>query len=355
MGLNAFLAGSPFTLERMRSRIALSCAAALAAAAISACGASSPGALSGGGNHAAQTAQTAKPTPKSEIRIDTRTMPRNRLTFPSVAPLNGQTVGVGMPIIVHFDVPVRNRRNFEKHMTVTSQPAQPGAWHWISSTEVHWRPQTYWKGHSRVAVTLDLGGLPAGGGIYGQVSRTIHFTTGDVHIYRVNTRTDKMRVWSNGKLIRTIPITTGKQGFETRSGVKVIEQKYASIAMNSSSIGIDPGNPEYYNLPAVLWAMRLTNSGEFIHAAPWSTSQQGFANVSHGCTGMSTANAQWLFNLSRVGDVVEYTPLTARRMTLTNGFGDWNLSWKEWIAGSALGATTGTASSPSATPTAPGL
>ncbi len=37
--------------------------------------------------------------------------------------------------------------------------------------------------------------------------------------------------------------------------------------------------------------MRLTYSGEFIHAAPWSVGSQGSANVSHGCTGMSTANA----------------------------------------------------------------
>lgn len=331
----------------MRSRVIVSAALAMAAALLSACSAGDAlGGGTDGGPDAQTAAQTAKPTPKSEIRVDPRTMPRTKLTFPSVAPLNGQTVGVGMPIIVHFDVPVRSRRNFEKHMTVTAKPAQSGAWHWLSSTEVHWRPKTYWKGHSRVAVRLDLAGLPAGGGIYGQVTRTVHFRTGDAHVYRVNTQSDKMRVWDDGRLIRTIPITTGKQGFETRSGVKVIEAKYATKEMNSTSIGIDPGNPEYYDLPAVLWAMRLTNSGEFIHAAPWSTSQQGLANVSHGCTGMSTTNAKWLYDMSRVGDVVEYTPLTARRMTLTNGFGDWNLSWKEWLAGSALGASSGTTPPP---------
>ena len=338
----------------MRSRVLLSSAVAIAAAFLSACGASS-GAQAG--SHAAQTARTAKPTPKGEVRVDPRTLPKNRLTFPSVTPLSGQTVGVGMPVIVSFDVPVRNRANFERHMTVTTQPAQTGAWHWVSSTEVHWRPQRYWKAHSSVVVRLDLGGLPAGGGIYGQETRTIRFTTGDAHVYRVNNRTDTMRVWDNGKLLRTLPITTGKQGFETRSGIKVIEEKYPSIAMNSSSIGINPGNPDYYNLPAVLWAMRLTNSGEFIHAAPWSTSQQGLANVSHGCTGMSTANAQWLFHLSLVGDVVEYTPVTARRMTLTNGYGDWNLSWKDWLAGSALGAGSGSVpgTTPPASPGAPAV
>ena len=45
--------------------------------------------------------------------------------------------------------------------------------------------------------------------------------------------------------------------------------------------------------------MRETNSGEFLHAAPWSVGSQGNANVSHGCTGMSTANAQWLYDIAK--------------------------------------------------------
>ena len=35
-----------------------------------------------------------------------------------------------------------------------------------------------------------------------------------------------MTVTINGKLARTIPITAGKDGFTTRSGVKVIMEKY---------------------------------------------------------------------------------------------------------------------------------
>jgi hypothetical protein len=81
--------------------------------------------------------------------------------------------------------------------------------------------------------------------------------------------------------------------------------------------------------------MRVTYSGEFIHAAPWSVESQGSANVSHGCTGLSTANAAWLYNMTKRGDVVEYTG-TDRPMTVTNGYGDWNLSFPEWREGSAL-------------------
>jgi hypothetical protein len=81
--------------------------------------------------------------------------------------------------------------------------------------------------------------------------------------------------------------------------------------------------------------MRLTYSGEFLHAAPWSVAYQGHSNVSHGCTGMSTANAGWLYGHSQIGDVVEYTG-SSKMMTLDNGYGDWNVPFATYAQGSAL-------------------
>ncbi|SED36442.1 Lipoprotein-anchoring transpeptidase ErfK/SrfK [Nocardioides exalbidus] len=256
-------------------------------------------------------------------------------TFPSIAPLDGETVGVGMPVIVTFDVPVTDRALFEQHMHVTSTPAQKGSWYWLNDREAHYRPASYWKAGTDVAVDIDVNSLPAGNGVFGQESRTIDFHVGDAHVYKVNAQTHQMQVLSNGKLLRTIPITTGKPGFTTRSGTKVIIEKFAEKRMNSETVGIARDNPEAYDIDDVQWAMRVTYSGEFLHAAPWSVSSQGYANVSHGCTGMSTADAGWLYAMSRRGDVVEYTG-TDRQMTLTNGYGDWNLSPKDWRKGSAL-------------------
>jgi lipoprotein-anchoring transpeptidase ErfK/SrfK len=254
-------------------------------------------------------------------------------TFPSVAPLQGETVGVGMPVIVSFDVPVRNKAEFEKHMSVTSTPQQVGAWHWLSDNEAHWRPKEYWQAGTDVSVEVDVNGVDAGGGIYGQEDRVIDFTVGDANIYEVDAQTHQMKVFSNGKLLRTIPITTGKPGFTTRSGTKVIIEKFESKRMNSETVGIT--GSEAYDIADVQYAMRLTYSGEFIHAAPWSVGSQGNANVSHGCTGMATDQAQWLYGISKRGDVVEYTG-TDRPMTFTNGYGDWNQSFSEYARGSAL-------------------
>jgi lipoprotein-anchoring transpeptidase ErfK/SrfK len=257
-------------------------------------------------------------------------------TYASVAPLQGETVGVGMPVIVTFDIPVTDKKSIEKHMSVSATPRQPGAWHWISDQEVHWRPKSYWRAGSDVSVDVDINSIPAGAGIYGQESRHVDFTVGDAHVYKVNMDTHQMRVFSNGSLLRTIPITTGEEPkFTTRSGVKVILEKFRKKRMNSETIGIDRNSPDGYDIDDVEYAMRVTYSGEFVHAAPWSVGDQGSANVSHGCTGMSTANAGWLYDMTIRGDVVEYTG-TSKPMELTNGYGDWNLGFADWSAGSAL-------------------
>ncbi|WP_408899069.1 Ig-like domain-containing protein [Nocardioides sp. R1-1] len=272
---------------------------------------------------------------ESTTTFTTQDLGLDQQTYPSVAPLQGETVGVGMPVIVTFDLPVQDQASFERHMRVTSTPAQPGSWHWVSSTEAHWRPQQYWQAGTKVSVDVAVNGVAAGGGIYGQEDRTVDFEVGAAHVYKVNARTHQMKVFENGTLLRTLPITTGKAGFTTRSGVKVIMEKYAQKRMNSETVGIARGSAEAYDIDDVKWAMRLTSSGEFIHAAPWSVGSQGRANVSHGCTGLSTDNAGWLYAMSRRGDVVEYVG-TDRPMEPGNGWGDWNVPWQEYVTGSAL-------------------
>ncbi|WP_246861425.1 Ig-like domain-containing protein [Nocardioides sp. SYSU D00065] len=256
-------------------------------------------------------------------------------TFAAVAPLDGETVGVGMPVAVTFDLPVTDRALFEEHMRVTSRPAQPGSWYWLSDREAHWRPATYWQAGTDVSVDLDINSLPAGRGIYGQESRRIDFHVGDSVVSKVDVRTHTMRTFINGDLARTMPISAGKAGWETRSGTKVILEKFRSKRMSAATIGVDESDPEFYDLSNVEYALRVTYSGEFLHAAPWSAGSQGSANVSHGCVGMSLADAQWLYERTSRGDVVEVTG-SDRRMTLDNGYGDWNLPLAQWKKGSAL-------------------
>ncbi|MGI8576353.1 MAG: L,D-transpeptidase [Nocardioidaceae bacterium] len=272
----------------------------------------------------------------SSSSFRTQDLSLDQQTYAKIMPVQGQTVGVGMPIMVTFDVPVTDHAAFERHMTVTSTPSKVGTWHWVNDNEVHWRPRVYWQSGTHVAVHVDVNGVNAGNGIYGQMNRDVNFTVGSSVIIKADLKTDKMGVYLNGKLARTIPITGGKSGgYETRSGINVIEEKYTNIAMDAATVGISPGSSDYYNIPDVKYAQRITDSGEFLHAAPWSVYAQGHQNVSHGCVGMSTANAEWLFGKTHIGDPVEVAG-TSRPQDAGNGWTDWNESWQQYQAGSAL-------------------
>jgi len=211
----------------------------------------------------------------------------------------------------------------------------PGSWHWVSDNEVHYRPREYWPSGAEVSVDADINGVDAGNGIYGQEDRHTSFTVGNSVISEVNVDTYQMKVFINGQLERTIPITTGAPGYETRGGTKLIIEKFLSKRMDAATTGVSPDDPEYYNIPDVQYAMRVTYSGEFLHAAPWSLGSQGSANVSHGCVGMSTENAQWLYERSLRGDVVKFLG-SDRPLEDNNGWTDWDQSFAEYRQGSAL-------------------
>jgi lipoprotein-anchoring transpeptidase ErfK/SrfK len=256
-------------------------------------------------------------------------------TYASIAPLDGETVGVGMPVIVNFDIAVTDRAAIERHLSVESKPEQQGSWHWISDHEVHWRPKTYWQAGTDVTVNADVNGVDAGNGIYGQEDRTTQFHVGSRVVMAVDVARHQMKVSENGKVLRTMPVSAGKPGFTTRSGIKVIIEKFRYKDMDAATTGISEDDPEYYDISNVEYAQRVTYSGEFIHAAPWSVGSQGSSNVSHGCVGMSTEDAGWLYSVTKRGDVVDVTG-TDRRMEPTNGYGDWNVSWRDYRSGSAL-------------------
>jgi len=274
-------------------------------------------------------------------KFSTQQLSLKQQTYPSVAPLRGETVGVGMPVIVYFDLPVKNRALFERNMSVQSTPSVTGSWNWLSDREVHFRPEHFWRSGTNVKVVLRLNSLPAGGGIYGQQDQVIDFSIGRKAVTVVDVAKHRLTFSVNDKKIRSIPVSTGDSAHRSRAGTKVVMEKFSSINMDAATTGVDSADPGYYNLKDVRWAMRVTNSGEFLHAAPWSVASQGRANVSHGCTGMSTDNANWLFHQSRRGDVVRFVH-SPRKLEDRNGWTDWNVPWSTWKAGSALGTAAST-------------
>ncbi|WP_337796464.1 L,D-transpeptidase [Kribbella sandramycini] len=253
----------------------------------------------------------------------------------SVVPLNGETVGVALPIQIYWNNPVKDRAAVEKRLSIKTSVPVEGSWYWLNSKQVNYRPKVYWPAGTKVTVNIDTAGVNAGNGTWGAASREIKFAIGKSVVSKVDIKKHTMTVTINGKLARTIPITAGKSGFTTRSGTKVIMEKFATKRMDARTVGIQPGDPEYYDIHDVKWAQRVTSSGEFVHGAPWSSGSQGSANVSHGCVGMSLANGQWFFNQTLRGDPIVVTGST-RYMQMGNGWADWNVPYATYKKGSAL-------------------
>ncbi|MFF4485632.1 Ig-like domain-containing protein [Streptomyces sp. NPDC001544] len=261
--------------------------------------------------------------------------------------------GVGQPITAKLNQEIKDKAQravVERALRVDSFPAVIGSWYWVDGKELHYRPREYWPAHASIQVHSNLDGVRISDRLWGGTAKPLKITTGD----RIEAVTDasshQMTVYKNGAVINEIPVTTGKPGFETRNGVKVVLEKQSFVRMRGTTVGIAEGSSDSYDLP-VYYATRVTWSGEYVHAAPWSVGSQGSANVSHGCTGMSTSNAEWFFDTIHQGDIVKVVNSNGDPMEpFGNGFGDWNVDWNKWRTGSALAGGTPDAAEPQETP-----
>ena len=272
----------------------------------------------------------------TEASTTFRTVAPSRFLSATVTPGADAPVGVGLPITVTFNRSVGDRAAVERALRISTPAPIEGAWSWQNSRVVQFRPRSYWPGGITATVHLDLRGVRAGKGLFGKENSEHRVTFRPAWVITVNAAEHVATVYRNGLVARVIPVTTGKPGWETRSGVKLILSKERQRIMDAATGGTSRSDPEYYRL-LVQYAMRVTYSGEFLHAAPWSVRSQGHANVSHGCIGMSTTNAQWLYDQVDVGDVVEVVG-TSVPQDAGNGMTLWNIPWEAWLAHSATGA-----------------
>ncbi|MFF8424144.1 Ig-like domain-containing protein [Streptomyces sp. NPDC016566] len=285
----------------------------------------------------AADAVDAKNVPVSGNATITTVSPANNF-IGHVSPENGSTVGVGMPVTVNFGKAVVDRAAVESAIQVSSSSGQRVVGHWFNDNRLDFRPETYWKPGSTVTVGLNANGI----------RKTVTFKIGRSQISTVDAKTKQMTVVRDGRTIRTVPVSSGSPEHPTYNGQMVISEKFRHVHMNGSTVGLTEkdGKPSY-DISAVPHAMRLTDSGTFIHGNYWAAdSTFGKVNTSHGCVGLKdvrgggndTLPAAWFFDNSLIGDVVivKNSPDKAT-VAPGNGLGDWNMPWTEWVAGSATG------------------
>ncbi|MFF7855905.1 Ig-like domain-containing protein [Streptomyces sp. NPDC007904] len=257
-----------------------------------------------------------------------------------VAPEDRSTVGTGMIVSLEFNRKIVHRAAVERAVRVTARPAVEIRPHWFGGSRLDFRPERYWKPGTRVTVELRLRDVEGAPGVYGLQHRTFSFTVGRSQVSVVDAARHTMEVRRDGELLTTVPVTAGAPKTTTYNGKMVITEMLEVTRMNSRTVGFGGE----YDIPDVPHAIRLTDSGTFLHGNYWADDDVfGRRNVSHGCVGLRDVKgggadtpAGWFFDRSLVGDVVEVVNSDDKKVAPDNGLGGWNMGWEKWKAGSAV-------------------
>jgi len=312
-------------------------------------GAKIPGKITGGGagwtpstHLAASTKYTvhavAKDSEGREAAEDssfTTLTPQNTF-IGTFTPEDGSTVGVGMPFSVRFTRGITHPEDVKKAITITTEPAVDVEGHWFGNDRLDFRPEKYWASGTKVTVRLNLDGVEGRAGVYGKQAKTVKFTIGRNQVSIVDAKTHKMKITHDGKVVKTLPVTTGKPGYDTWNGQMVISEKLRVTRMNGETVGYGGE----YDIKDVPDAMRLTDTGTFAHGNYWGGDAFGNYNASHGCIGLRDARGgydrslpgAWFFDHSIIGDVVVVKRSNDRTVDPANGLNGWNMSWDKWKA-----------------------
>jgi lipoprotein-anchoring transpeptidase ErfK/SrfK len=230
---------------------------------------------------------------------------------PTFNPVNGSMVGVAKPIIIDFAVPIADQAMAESAIHISSIPAVPGKFYWMTPSQVRWRPLSFWPPNT--AVNIDAAGARSS------------FRTGDALVATADDATHQMTITRNGTVVQTFPMSMGMAagGHQTANGTYYVLEKMPSVVMDSSTYGVPVSSANGYKV-TVANAVRFDNSGNFVHSAPWSVGDQGRRDVSHGCINLSPANAKWFFDNFGSGD-----PIVVKNSVGTyaknDGSNDWQL------------------------------
>ncbi|MGW3148583.1 MULTISPECIES: L,D-transpeptidase [Streptomyces] len=252
----------------------------------------------------------------------------------SFTPEDGSTVGVGMPFSIRFTRGITHPEDVEKAITVKTEPAVDVEGHWFGNDRLDFRPEKYWAEGTKVTVDLNLDGVEGRPGVYGKQAKTVKFTIGRNQVSIVDAKKHTMKVTQDGKVIKTIPVTTGKPGYDTWNGQMVMSEKLTVTRMNGETVGYGGE----YDIKDVPHAIRLTDSGTFVHGNYWGGGAFGNFNASHGCVGLrdvrggwsKSVPAAWFFNHSMIGDVVVVKNSHDDTVAPGNGLNGWNMSWEKW-------------------------
>lgn len=296
-------------------------------------------ALNPGASYVVQATASNSAGKKVTARSRFRTM-RTAATFSAsldytLASNQGHRYGVGLPIILNFSQPVQDKAAVEKALVVTAQRPVPGAWRWMTDEQIVYRADGYWPPHQTVALHAHLAGVRVAPGVFGTKNLNYRFKIGVARISYVNLKTHHMKVQVDGKVVRSYGVSGGDGSalvYTTPSGTAVTMDKARMVIMTNPNV--PKGAPGWYQEPVPL-AVRLTNSGIYLHQTPGAEWCLGVENCSHGCVRQPAAEALWFYNTNQTADVVHIAG-TDRKMAFGDGWTFYQMPWRQWKKGSTV-------------------
>ncbi|BBX85690.1 L,D-transpeptidase [Mycolicibacterium aubagnense] len=249
---------------------------------------------------------------------------------PSFNPVNGSMVGVAKPIYINFPRPIANKQMAQDAVHISSNPPVAGMFYWVTDTQLRWRPIAFWPANT--VVNIDAAGTKSS------------FRTGDSLVATADNATHQMTISRNGVVEKTFPMSMGKSGDETKNGTYYVLEKFPTVVMDSSTYGVPVDSPQGYKVN-VQNAVRIDNSGAFVHSAPWSVADQGKRNVSHGCINLAPDNAKWFYDQFGSGDPI-VVKNSVGLYNQSDGADDWQ--WGMPTPGAATSGSTSSGSTSSA-------
>jgi len=280
----------------------------------------------------AQAADAAGVTATAHGAFTTLTPAKDAGTHDNIS--DNQAYGVGMIVSVRFDKAVKDKDAVLKGITFETSDGSTVKGHWFGNDRLDFRPEKYWNAGTKVTIHYRLKSVETAPGVYGGVDKDEPFTIGRSQVSTVDLNSHRMTVERGGQVADTVPITGGKPGFDTWGGSMVVIGLEGTTRMTSNGITA-AGSGDEYDL-VVPHAIRLTDSGTYVHGNYWSGSI-GSANGSHGCIGVQdtekgsdTSRAGTFYNSTMVGDVVKVVNSKGDDVAPDNGLGGWNVTWGSW-------------------------
>jgi lipoprotein-anchoring transpeptidase ErfK/SrfK len=110
---------------------------------------------------------------------------------------------------------------------------------------------------------------------------------------------------SGNTVVFSALVSTGAPGRETPTGTFQILNRVANETMDSATIGIPHGTPGSYHVSNVLYTQYFTSGGAALHGNWWAAPGTfGRVATSHGCVGMSNADAAAFWRFATYGTPV---------------------------------------------------